>query len=100
MNKEELLRELSAKITIGEISREEVVSRLNFAPVTQQVSDGGAKRFSHFSVTKMLYVLGAAIVIIGIVIFVTQIWDDIGSFGRILVTLGLGFLITAIGSML
>ena len=50
--------------------------------------------------TKMLYVLGAAIVIIGIVIFVAQIWNDIGSFGRISVTLGLGLLIAAIGSVL
>src|SRR3989344_947961 len=48
----------------------------------------------------MLYALGAAVVIIGIVIFVAQIWQDIGSFGRISVTLGLGFLISAIGSML
>lgn len=101
MNKEELLQELSAKISTGEISREEVVSRLNFAaPAAQQISKEGAKRFSHFSVTKMLYVLGAAIVIIGIVIFVAQIWDDIGSLGRIAVTLGLGLLIAAIGSTL
>lgn len=100
MNKEELLQELSAKISTGEISREEVVGRFNFAPTTQQISDEGTKRFSHFSVTKMLYVLGAAIVIIGIVIFVAQIWDDIGSFGRIAVTLGLGLLIAAVGSML
>src|SRR3989338_3543856 len=100
MNKEELLQELSTKISTGELSREEVISRLNFAPAIQQESGGGIKRFSHFSVTKMLYALGAAIVIIGIIIFVGQIWDDIGSFGRISVTLGLGLLITAIGSML
>lgn len=101
MNKKELLQELSAKISTGKISREEVLSRLNFAsPITPQVSDGGAKRFSHFSVTKMLYVLGAAIVVIGIVIFVAQIWGDINSFGRVVVTLGLGLLIAAIGSML
>ena len=100
MNKEELLQELSTRISTGEISREDIVSRLNFAPITQQMSEEGTKRFSHFSVTKMLYVLGAAIVIIGIVIFVAQIWDDIGSFGRIAVTLGLGLLIAAIGSML
>lgn len=100
MNKEELLQELSVKVSTGKISREEVFSRLNFIPATQQASDEGTKRFSHFSVTKMLYVLGAAIVIIGIVIFVAQIWDDIGSFGRIAVTLGLGLLIAAMGSML
>ena len=100
MNKEELLQELSAKISTGEISRKEVVRRLNLGPTTQQMSDERTKRFSHFSVTKILYVLGATIVIIGIVFFIAEIWNDIGSFGRIMVTLGLGILIAAIGSLL
>lgn len=100
MNKGELLQELSSKIDSGEISREEVISRLNLAPEKQQRSGEGRKRLSHFSVTKMLYILGAAIVITGIAFFVVQIWDDIGSFSRILVTLGLGLFITVIGSIL
>lgn len=102
MNKEELLQELSAKLSTGEISREEITGRLGLTQPIQlkPESDEETKKFFHFSVTKMLYVLGAAIVIIGIVIFVAQIWDDIGSFGRIAVTLGLGLLIAAIGSML
>lgn len=101
MNKEELLQELSIKISTGEISRDEVSSRLNFTtPLAPEPNDEGTKRFSNFSVTKMLYVLGAAIVVIGIVIFVAEIWEDIGSFGRIAVTLGLGLLTAAIGSML
>lgn len=101
MNKEELLQEISNKISTGEISREEAISRFGFAPTPQTaITAESSKSSTPFSVTKMLYVLGAAIVVIGIVIFVHQIWYDIGSFGRILVTLGLGFLITAIGSML
>lgn len=101
MNKEELLKELSVKISTGEISREEMKNRFNLALETQRVdSEENVKSSTPFSVTKMLYVLGAAIVVVGIIIFVSQIWDDIGSFGRIAVTLGLGFLITAIGSML
>ena len=101
MNKEELLQELSTKISTGEISREEIMGRFGLVPAEQrEVGEEKSKNSTPFSVTKMLYVLGAAIVIVGIVIFVSQIWDDIGSFGRILVTLGLGFLITAIGSML
>lgn len=101
MNKEELLQELSAKISTGEISREEIATRFRFAPAAQTVViTEDSKISTPFSVTKMLYVLGAAIVVIGIVIFVSQIWDDIGSFGRIAVTLGLGFLVAAIGSML
>lgn len=54
----------------------------------------------HFSVTKMLYVLGAAIVVIGVGFFVAQIWDDIGAFGRVFVTLGLGLIFAAFGSVL
>ncbi|MDP3996807.1 MAG: hypothetical protein Q8P86_03905 [bacterium] len=100
MNKEELLQELSAKVRSGEISGDEIISRLNLAPATREASGEGTKKLSTFSVTKMLYVLGAAIVIIGIVIFVAQIWEDVGSFGRIAVTLGLGLLFTAIGSVL
>lgn len=100
MDKEELLQELSSKVSVGEISREEVMSRLNIAPTIQREDEESEKKTSRFSVTKMLYVLGAAIVIIGIVIFVAQIWDGIGSFGRISVTLGLGLLIAAIGSVL
>ena len=100
MNKEELLQELSAKISAGELNREEVLSRLNFTPSVPQESDRETRGLSHFSVTKMLYVLGAVIVIVGVGFFVAQIWDDIGSFGRIAVTLGLGLLVAAIGSML
>lgn len=101
MNKEELLQALAEKINTGEISRHEVSHRLNLdTPRAPHRSEEGTKGASHFSVTKMLYVLGAAIVIIGIVIFVAQVWDDMGSFGRIAVTLGLGLLIAAQGSML
>ena len=101
MNKEELLKELSLKISTGEISREEIANRFSFSPTTQTaVIAKDSKVSTPFSVTKMLYVLGAAIVVTGIVIFVSQIWNDIGSFGRIAITLGLGLLITAIGSML
>jgi hypothetical protein len=48
----------------------------------------------------MLYVLGGVIVSLGIVFFVSQIWDYIGSVERITITLGLGLLITGLGSML
>lgn len=100
MDKKELLQELAAKMSTGEISREEVMAKFNFTTPKKSEDEKGFKKITHFSVTKMLYVLGAAIVIIGIIIFIGQVWDDIGSFGRIVVTLGLGLLITALGSML
>jgi hypothetical protein len=102
MNKEELLQELYIKLNTGEISPEEIVTSFNLIPTSQQsiATSEKDKKFTPFSITKMLYVLGAAIVAIGVIIFVSQIWYDIGSFGRIVVTLGLGMLATAIGSAL
>jgi len=94
MNKDELLQELNQKIISGEISRQDIINSLGSATAPENKKD------MHFSVTKMLYVLGAAIVVVGIVIFVAQIWNDIGSVGRITITLGLGLVFTAIGSML
>ena len=95
MNKDELFQELSNKINIGEISREEVMDRLRLSQIETKSKDS-----TTFSMTKMLYVLGASIAVIGIIIFFYQIWDEIGSFARILVTLGLGFLFAVIGSVL
>lgn len=102
MNKEELLQELSLKLNTGEITPEEITTRFNLISASQPsvAIPEKANKFTPFSITKMLYVLGAAIVVIGVIIFVSQIWEDIGSFGRIVVTLGLGILTTAIGSTL
>ena len=91
MNKEELLQELTNKIRNGDISREEVVERINAPKATGAIQ---------VSTTNMLYILGAVAVVIGIVIFVGQIWKDIGSPGKIAVTFGLGLLFTLVGSIL
>src|SRR3989338_742354 len=98
MNKEELLQELSVKLNNGEISRDEIANRFNLQGASSVERVETVKKPWQFSTTKALYALGAAIVIIGVVIFVGQIWDDVGSFGRISVTLGLGILMAAIGS--
>ncbi|MBI4118156.1 MAG: DUF2157 domain-containing protein [Parcubacteria group bacterium] len=105
MNKEELLRELSAKVGAGEVTRAEVMSRLGTVPTqTAQgeslAASGIMSKLSHLSITKILYIIGAAIVAVGIIIFIAQIWEDIGSIGRILVTLGLGLIFAVTGSVL
>jgi len=53
---------------------------------------------SHLPVARMLYAIGAVIVLVGIIFFIAQIWDDIGSFGRILLTLGLGIVFVFLGA--
>ncbi len=94
MNNHALLQTLSEKIHTGEITRDEVMSALSHASIPVKTHS------TPFSVTKLLYILGAAIVVIGILAFVSQIWNDIGSGGRITVTLGLGFIFIATGSIL
>ena len=100
MNKEQLLQELSNKISTGEIKYDEMMSRFNLTAVKTEVPVQAIKTPSNFSIIKMFYVLGAIIVVIGIILFTYQIWNDIGSLGRVFVTLGLGLIITGIGSYL
>src|SRR3989338_6236087 len=99
MTKEELLQELSIKINSGEISKGEVLGRLNLSTIASSI-EAKLRIPSSFSVTKLLYVLGAIIAIAGMFLFSYQIWNDIGSIGRISITLGLGLMLTAIGSVL
>ncbi|MBI3305895.1 DUF2157 domain-containing protein [Candidatus Nomurabacteria bacterium] len=100
MNKDELLAELVNKINTGEISKSEIANRFGLAFSARPESVEKLKKFSSFSLTKLLYVLGAIIAVVGMVLFAYRIWDYIGSFGRIAITLGLGLLLTAIGSFL
>jgi len=97
MNKEELLQDLWGKINSEEISKEEIASLLkNTEPTTKEIL--ATKKVSHLPVARMLYAIGAVIVLVGIIFFIAQIWDDIGSFGRILLTLGLGIVFVFLGA--
>ncbi|PJE64055.1 MAG: hypothetical protein COU90_04255 [Candidatus Ryanbacteria bacterium CG10_big_fil_rev_8_21_14_0_10_43_42] len=101
MENQELLEELSAKIASGAIAREDVLAHLGSMPVKEPGPEYGfLKEDGHFSLSKVLYILGSAVVILGIVFLVGQLWDDIGSLGRILVTFGLGIMFAGIGSFL
>jgi len=93
MNKDQLLQELSNRIATGEIKYEEVMSSL-------KVVNTSVPAKKSVSITQIFYAIGAIIVIIGLVLFTYQVWNDIGTFGRISITLGLGLLLTGIGSML
>lgn len=95
MKKEDLLQEITNSIASGEISKEEIFQRLQFASTSAKTE--GILASKKITVNKILYVLGAAIVLVGLVIFVQRIWDQIGSIGRVLVTLGMGAVFTASG---
>ncbi|MCA9355748.1 DUF2157 domain-containing protein [Candidatus Kaiserbacteria bacterium] len=102
MDKEQLIEELSLRINSGELSRDEIIARLGLVE-NKRLDESKMAGFNigqHLSVTKMLYVLGGGVVVIGAIIFIAQIWDDMGSFGHILITLGLGLLMSLLGSVL
>lgn len=98
MNNEELLQELTSRINAGQITQEEIQQRLTGVLVQQ--NEIKEKTSSHFSVTKMLYAFGVVIVVMGIITFVSQIWDDIGSIAHVVITLGLGMVFAFMGSIL
>lgn len=101
MEKEALLQELAIKISTGEIKREELIEQLNidFSKQKEISKTTIFKNVARFPL-EIFYAIGAMIVAVGIMIFISQIWDIIGSLGRISITLGLGLLLAAIGSAL
>lgn len=94
MNKEELLNQIASSVKSGEITKEELFSRLSIPTEVRSVGNSESK---HLPINKILYILGAAIALSGIVFFVNQIWSEMGSFARILITLGSGLLFTGLG---
>lgn len=98
MDNQQLLHILKRKIEVGEINPTDVLSMVKSAKPGNRQNESID---SHSSpITKLFYIIGAAIAIIGISFFVGQVWEDIGTIGRIMVTLGLGLLFAGLGSLL
>ncbi len=84
MNKEEFLQDLKIRLEKKEISRAEILNIVN-------LTNTGTYKLS---LNIVLYILGIIIALIGIVVFLNNIWVDVPSFLRILITLGLGIIFT------
>ena len=103
MTKQEILQALSEKLEQKEITGDELINIIALHTQQPQITlqpQIKSEKTNKLNVTRMLYVLGAAIVIIGILIFVGQIWEDLGSLGRITITLLLGLIFAVSGSVL
>jgi Predicted membrane protein (DUF2157) len=101
MDNSYLLDELIHKIASGEIDKSEVLQRISQVslPGSREVVFTSKHAMSYY-ITKMLYALGAIVVVLGIIIFVGQLWEDLSSVTRIIITFGLGILFTGAGSAL
>jgi hypothetical protein len=98
MNSEELLQTLKQKVESGEMTREQIMTQLNFDAKVSAATQ--ANTGWQWSFSKILYFLGGLVVLAGVLFLVGQIWEDLGSFGRIFITLGLGLMFAGSGSFL
>jgi len=94
MNIYELLTELKGHIDAGRVSKDTVLTSLG---ITTDANTKDTKQ-KHFSLTYMLYLIGALVLVLGIIFLVAQIWGDIGSLGRVSLTLVLGLVFATLGS--
>lgn len=101
MDNKELLQELLARLERGEIQKNQIQSIFDLVGLgeNRQLKDQKTN-WRNLDLTRALYIIGAAIVLLGIVFFVGQLWDDMGSFGRIFVTFILGVVLVGVGSLL
>ena len=83
MDKQTLLNQVKQAAAIGLISEAELVASYRgivIKPVTPKSSN----------LSKILYLIGGLIVLLGIVILVAQNWLELGSVARVVITLGSG----------
>lgn len=100
MKNAELLQELSTKIHSGDIRPDEVLHLLQAVDHHVMSAEHSLATRRSFSVAKTLYVVGAAIVLIGIILFLSRIWGDVGMLGRMSLSLGLGIIFAVNGSLI
>lgn len=93
MNSNLLLTQLQEALEKGDVKKSDIQRLLTNA------AGEGKSAMTSSTITTLLYALGGLVVATGLVIFISQIWEDIGSLGRILVTLGVGLSCMFAGSV-
>lgn len=87
MEKQLLISLIQENIKSGTITVEEIEKILKLSDDTQK-----GNIFTR-NITNIFYIIGAVIVVIGAIILTAQYWDEIGLFGRLLVTLGISVVV-------
>lgn len=83
MDKQQLLQELKAALTSGELSREDLLDLAS--------QPAPAPEAKHVSLSQVMYYLGGAIVFLGIAILLGQNWEYFNPLVKVAVTLGSAF---------
>ena len=110
----ELLDELKRRLRDGELDHDQVRAFLADVAVgnggasadsklstdsSVQEESSGITGFPVFSLTRLLYVVGGLLVVLGIIYFMSQLWGDMSASLRILITLGVGLVFAGAGSL-
>lgn len=96
MNKQELLQEITTLAKEKQVNREEVLSAYDAGVFAEE----SFHHQSRFGLAEIMNYLGGGIVAIGIGIFLSENWDALNTFTRVLSTLGSGVLAYVIGVVL
>lgn len=109
LSNDQLLDELQRRLEDNELDRSEVQALLDSIPgedIVPVSASGSADRetvsrtaFPEFSLTRLLYIVGGLLVVLGIVYFMSQLWSDLSATLRILITLGTGLVFAGAGSL-
>jgi len=109
LTNDQLLDELNRRVQDGELDRNQVQLLLDSIPGQDRESasvagspdqDNGLRAaFPEFSLTRLLYVIGGLLVVLGIIYFMSQLWGDMSAALRILITLGAGLVFAGAGSL-
>ncbi|HEY0010880.1 MAG TPA: hypothetical protein VGB97_03145 [Candidatus Paceibacterota bacterium] len=101
MDNKSLLELVQTKLANGEIARVEVEALLGGNVPAQGVGAPSglapAAPSGHLGASKIFFYLGGLIILIGITVFVSQFWADLGPAGRIAVSLGSAVVAFALG---
>ncbi len=96
MDKVTLLEAVRDLAAAGELTEAEVIAAVREAADTRAAQI--AERSGRYS--KLLYFVGGGVIFIGIVAFIAQVWDELGPFMHVVVTLGSGLAAFTAGVLL
>ncbi|HOC41657.1 MAG TPA: hypothetical protein PKJ99_01460 [Thermoanaerobaculales bacterium] len=96
MDKVTLLEAVRDLAAAGELTEAEVIAAVREADDTRAAEI--AERGGRYS--KLLYFLGGGVVVIGMVAFIAQVWEELGSLMHVVVTLGSGLAAFVTGVLL
>ncbi|MDQ3014507.1 MAG: DUF2157 domain-containing protein [bacterium] len=98
MDKKQIISFIQNQIALQKISHEDLVAiaegtppTIGSTPVASDipVSTAAIQEGTSKNVINTFYIIGAIIVLVGVIILIGQNWDEIGYLGRVLVTLGI-----------